>query len=188
MSVLEKKRPEPVPEPEQEEAPEEIETVPEEPVAKPKPKKEKKPEPPPAPVPDEPEPEEAPKEEAPPVFDLGDNTFAEGAGAGWSLNRSEGNTKFAAVSKPGEDSKRNTKPKTSKSGVPGGTGFSPVPIKNLSRKPVAVGDIEIPPYPLEAKREGIEGARDPPGLHRPRRRGQARAGRQGSGGRPWARG
>jgi len=129
--------------------------------SKPKPKpKEEEPEPPPAPVPDE---AEAPKDapEAPPVFDLGDNTFAtgEGQGAGWSLARSEGNTKFAAVAGKGQKPARNTKPKTDPEGKPGGTGgFKPVPTKNLSERPKpADGPIRIPPYPAEARRDGIEG-------------------------------
>ena len=81
-----------------------------------------------------------------------------GQGAAWKLNRSEGNTKFAGVSRPGEESKRDTRPKRAPQGKPGGTGFDPVPLKNLSRSPgLPAGGIKIPPYPSDAKREGIEG-------------------------------
>jgi protein TonB len=152
--VEEDKEPEP-------EVEEEKEPEPDKPKLKPKPKpKEPEPEPPPAPVPDEEEaPEKAP--EAPPVFDLGDNTFATGAGqgAGWSLAKSEGNTKFAAVAGKNQEPVRGTKPKTDPEGKPGGTGgFKPVPSKNLSRRPApANGAIKVPAYPSEAKREGIEG-------------------------------
>jgi TonB family protein len=146
---------------------EEPEVIPEsesEPEPKKKPKKKRKPiventEPPPlAPPPEEKKlPEDAP--EAPPVFDLGDNTFAKGKGqqSGWSLQRSEGNTKFAGLAKDDQPSVRNTKPTGDKDGVPGGTG--PVSLKNLSRRPrPRSGGISLPPYPLEARREGIEGA------------------------------
>jgi len=148
--------PEPEPEVETIEEPE-----PEKPKFKAKPKpKIKEPEPPPAPVPDE---EEVPKDapEAPPVFDLGDNTFAkgDGQGAGWSLAKSEGNTKFAAVAGKKQKPARGTKPKTDPAGKPGGTGgFKPVPAKNLSKRPKpADGPIQSPAYPSEARREGIEG-------------------------------
>jgi TonB family protein len=129
-----------------------------------KPKKKRAPikentEPPPiAPPPEEKKlPEDAP--EAPPVFDLGDNTFAEGNGQqpGWSLQRSEGNTKFAAMAKKDQPSVRKTKPKGDKDGKPGGTG--PVSIRNLSRRPrPKSGAISLPAYPLEARRDGVEGA------------------------------
>ena len=144
MSIAEKA---PEPEPEPEKKPE-----------KPRYKKKAEPEPPPQEPPPEPEPEPE-KEEAPPVFDLGDNTFAgEGKGASWKLNRSEGNTKFAGVAKPGEKSKRGTAPKRAKEGTPNGKGFKPVPLRNLSRRPdPPLGGIKIPPYPSEARREGIEG-------------------------------
>jgi TonB family protein len=148
--------------PEPEVEPEEEKPEPDEPKLKPKPKPkpEEEPEPPPAPVPDEEEaPEDAP--EAPPVFDLGDNTFAkgDGQGAAWSLNRSEGNTKFAAVAGKNQKPVRNTKPRTDPDGKPGGKGgFKPVPSKNLSERPKpANGPIKIPPYPAEARRDGIEG-------------------------------
>lgn len=153
--------PEPEAEPEQEEA------------QKAEPEKEKR-QPKDEPVPEEVEPpplapppgkeevkEEAP--EAPPVFDLGDNTFAlgEGQGASWSLRPSEGNTKFAPVARKEAPSVRGTKPKGSEKGVPGGTGpvSKPVPLKDLSRRPEPKkGAIAVPPYPAEARREGVEGA------------------------------
>jgi TonB family protein len=145
------------------EAVEEPEVIPE-PEPKKKPKKKRKTikentEPPPlAPPPEEKKlPEDAP--EAPPVFDLGDNTFAEGKGqqSGWSLQRSEGNTKFAALAKDDQPSVRDTKATGDKDGKPGGTG--PVSLKNLSRRPrPRSGAVSLPSYPLEARRDGIEGA------------------------------
>lgn len=159
---VERKQPEQKPEEEPEpevEPEEEPEPEPTKPKLKPQPKQ-PEPEPPPAPVPDE---EEAPEdaEEAPPVFDLGDNTFAagEGQGAGWSLAKSEGNTKFAAVAGKNQKPVRGTKPKTDPEGKPGGTGgYKPVPAKNLSQRPKPKGgSIKIPSYPTEARREGIEG-------------------------------
>jgi periplasmic protein TonB len=117
---------------------------------KPKPAAEEPPPPPP---------EEKPPEEkkAPPVFDLGDNTFAEdGSGAAWALNRSEGNTKFAGVAQPGQKSARGTSPERASGAAQ--SGFKPVPAKDLSRRPEPRdGEIRVPPYPAEAKREGIEG-------------------------------
>jgi len=122
---------------------------PEQPKAKLKPTAEEPPPPPPE--------EEPPKPEtAPPVFDLGDNTFAkDGSGASWALGRSEGNTKFGALARPGQKPVRDTSPERS-----GGTGsgFEPVPAKDLSRRPEPHdGEIRVPAYPLGAKREGIEG-------------------------------
>ncbi len=164
---LEVRERQPEPEPEPEPEPDEPDPEPDpEPEPKPKPRPrprpdpdpEPEPEPPPAPPPDA---EEAPPdaEEAPPVFELGDNTFAEGKGAGWKLNRSEGNTKFAAVARPGQESARGTKVESDPEGEPGGTGFAPVPKKDLSRPPrPRSGRISIPPYPEEARREGVEGA------------------------------
>ncbi|MDJ0764632.1 MAG: energy transducer TonB [Myxococcota bacterium] len=106
-------------------------------------------------------PQEAP--EAPPVFDLGDNTFAKGDGqaANWSLRRSEGNTRFAPVAKQGSPSVRGTRATGDPAGKPGGTGtgYAPVPIKDLSQRPLPrSGTIAVPPYPADARREGIEGA------------------------------
>jgi protein TonB len=94
------------------------------------------------------------------VFDLGDNTFAAGKGQGadWSLAKSEGNTKFAAVAGKKQKPVRGTKPKTDPQGKPGGTGFKPVAAKNLSRRPKpANGPVKLPAYPAEARKEGIEG-------------------------------
>ncbi|MCP4196424.1 MAG: hypothetical protein GY762_04670 [Proteobacteria bacterium] len=146
------------------EAVEEPEVTESEPEPKKKPRKRRKPikkntQPPPlAPPPEEKKlPEDAP--EAPPVFDLGDNTFAEGKGqqSGWSLQRSEGNTKFAVLAKDDQPSVRDTKATGDKDGKPGGTG--PISLKNLSRRPrPKSGAISLPPYPLEARRDGIEGA------------------------------
>ena len=107
---------------------------------------------PPPPPPEEQKPTPA---KAPPVFDLGDNTFAkDGAGANWALNRSEGNTKFAGVAQPGQKSARGT---NADRGSGAGSGFQPVAAKDLSRRPEPRSDIRVPPYPQEAKREGIEG-------------------------------
>ncbi len=153
----------PEPEPELEPEPEpEPKTEPDKPKPRPKPKvaqPESPPSPPPPSQPEQPEPEhEEKKEEAPPVFDLGDNSFAtKGQNAGWKLARSEGNTKFGAVAKPGEKSKRSTKARGDAGGKPKGTGFSAVRAKNLSRHPKSINNIEVPSYPIEARREGIEG-------------------------------
>ncbi|MBN2526734.1 MAG: energy transducer TonB [Deltaproteobacteria bacterium] len=160
------KKPEPEPEPEPEPKPEpkpEPEPEPEAPKELPKPKA------PPKPVAPEPEPE-VPEEpplppetkEAPPVFDLGDNTFAkEGSGAGWNLARSEGNTRFAGV-KPGQKSVRGTAPKRSAQPAPvvpkKTSPFQPVPSKDWSKKPEPMDSgNSMPEYPFEAKRDGIEG-------------------------------
>jgi protein TonB len=160
--TVERRRP--VPEPEPETLPEpaalpEPEPEPDQPRPRPK-VRQREPEPPPAtpPEPPPPEPEPPPDaKEAPPVFDLGDNTFAVGAGAGWSLNPSEGNTKFAKVAGPGQK-QRGTKVAPGPEGKPGGTGFQPVPARDLSSLPAPSGKgIRIPPYPEDAKREGIEG-------------------------------
>ena len=126
-----------------------------------KPKQKTEEEPPPPPEPEEKAPEEQ-KEEAPPVFDLGDNTFAEntGQGSAWALNRSEGNTKIAAVAGKNASSVRDTKPKGQPGGKPGGTGkeYAPVPLKDLSKRPMPKdGPPPAPPYPAEARRAGIEG-------------------------------
>jgi protein TonB len=126
-------------------------------------KKEKKKEPenlPPT-VPDEQD--DPKKEEAPPVFDLGDNTFAKkGQGAAWSLNRSEGNTKYAKMADKNQKSVRGTKVKRAPTGVAGATGtdavFKPVPSKDWSKRPSLLKkQSQIPPYPVQAKRDGIEG-------------------------------
>jgi periplasmic protein TonB len=98
------------------------------------------------------EPEKAP--EAPPVFDLGDSTFAKG-GASWSLAPSEGNSRFAAVAGRGVPPTRGTRPARD----PDDTGFRPVGAADLTRRPSpANGVVEVPPYPDQAKREGVEGA------------------------------
>ncbi len=154
--TVERRRPEPEPEPLPEPEPE-PEPEPDKPRPKPK-VREAEPEPPPPPEPPPAEPEPPPEaEEAPPVFDLGDNTFAVGEGAGWALNPSEGNTKFGKVADPGQKV-RGTKIAPRPEGKPGGSGFRPVPAKDLSSLPVPPRDgIRIPPYPDEAKREGIEG-------------------------------
>jgi periplasmic protein TonB len=109
---------------------------------------------PPPPPPEEKPPE---PEKAPPVFDLGDNTFAkDGAGSNWALNRSEGNTKFAGVAQPGQKSARGTS--ADRGSEPSGAGFKPIAAKDLSRRPEPRdGEIRVPPYPQVAKREGIEG-------------------------------
>jgi TonB family protein len=157
LSVETKK---PIPESEPEIEPEEIEPEAPEP-EKEKPKRRAKPtepEPPPVLPPDVEEvPEEAP--EAPPVFDLGDNTFAKGNGqsTGWTLRTSKGNTKFAAVAKEGQPPVRDTKPTGDPNGTPGGTGKHLVPIANLSRPPMPKTSVAQPPYPTEARREGVEG-------------------------------
>lgn len=165
MSVYQQKKaePEPEPEPEPEEAPEEEPPEPEKPKIKKAPKeKPVEEEPPPPPPPEEEAPEEA--EEAPPVFDLGDNSFAagEGQGGSWKLQRSEGNTKFAGVASKKQKSVRNTKPVRAETGKPGGTGkstsYRPVPLKDLSERPKPKdGNVPIPPYPAEARRADIEG-------------------------------
>ena len=146
MAIAEKRKPPPPPPPPPEEVKEEVE--PEQIKVKPKPKAE---EPPPPPE------EEPPKpEKAPPVFDLGDNTFAkDGADASWALGRSEGNTKFGALARPGQKGVRDTSPERP---TDTGTGFKPVPAKDLSRRPEPrEGEIPPIPYPPEARREGIEG-------------------------------
>jgi protein TonB len=144
MSIEEEHKPPPPPP-----LPEPEKVEPEAPKAKPKAKAEEPPPPPP-----EEKPPEAKK--APPVFDLGDNTFAEnGSGAAWALNRSEGNTKFGAVAGQGQKSVRGT---AAERPTGTGTGFKPVAAKDLSRRPEPrEGDIRVPPYPADAKREGIEG-------------------------------
>jgi len=115
-------------------------------------------EPPPPPPPEEEKPKKA--VEAPPVFDLGDNSFAaaDGQGGSWSLNRSEGNTKFAAVAGKDQPSARGTRPRAEDGR--GGKGRSVlVPLKDLSARPKPKsGLIAVPPYPDEARRDGIEGA------------------------------
>jgi len=147
MSIAEKQKPPPPPPPPEEQPPEEVE--PEQVKVKPKPKAEEPPPPPPE--------EEPPKPvTAPPVFDLGDNTFAkDGSGASWALGRSEGNTKFGSLAKPGQKPVRDTSPERASGD---GSGFKPVPAKDLSRRPEPRdGEIRIPPYPTNARREGIEG-------------------------------
>ena len=147
MSIAEKQKPPPPPPPPEEQPPEEVE--PEQVKVKPKPKAEEPPPPPPE--------EEPPKPvTTPPVFDLGDNTFAEdGSGASWALGRSEGNTKFGALAKPGQKPARDTSPERASGD---GSGFTPVPAKDLSRRPEPRdGEIPPAPYPTDARREGIEG-------------------------------
>jgi periplasmic protein TonB len=114
-------------------------------------------EPPPAPPEEPPPPPEA--EKAPPVFDLGDNTFAEnGSGAAWTLNRSEGNTKFAGVAQPGQKSARGTAAERGTGQAKTKPEFQPVAAKDLSKRPEPRdGEIKVPDYPPDAKREGIEG-------------------------------
>ncbi|MBN2340156.1 MAG: energy transducer TonB [Deltaproteobacteria bacterium] len=155
--------PEPEPEPELAPEPEpepEVEVEPDKPKLTPQPKAEMpEPEPEPEEIPEEPPPPPEAKE-APPVFDLGDNTFAQnGQGAGWALQRSEGNTKFAGVQK-GTESVRGTAPKrteTTTLSKPKPT-FSPVPAKDWSRKPEPADSVDsMPEYPFEAKRDGVEG-------------------------------
>jgi TonB family protein len=166
LSVVQQKKVEPKPEPEPEpEAPEpEPEPEPEKPKIKKAPPKEKVAEEPPPPPP--PEEQKAPEkvEEAPPVFDLGDNSFAEGSGQGgsWKLQRSEGNTKLAAVASRAQKSVRDTKPIASPQGKPGGKGTSseyrPIPLKDLSKRPEPKnGSVPVPAYPVEARRADIEG-------------------------------
>ena len=147
MSIAQKKKPPPPPPPPEEEPPAKVE--PERIKVKPKAKAE---EPPPPPAEEEPLKPVA----APPVFDLGDNTFAkDGTGASWALGRSEGNTKFGSLAKPGQKSVRDTSPERP-TGT--GSGFKPVPAKDLSRRPEPRdGEIRVPPYPADAKREGVEG-------------------------------
>jgi periplasmic protein TonB len=158
--IKQEAEPEIEPESEIEPEPEPEKTSPK-PAPKPKTKEPKSPEPPPEAPPEEaPPPEDA--KEAPPVFDLGDNTFAtgKGQGASWSLERSEGNTKFAGVAKKDQPSVRDTKVKPAPKGKTGGTGdgYKPVPLKNLSRRPKPRDGPPPPPtYPSEARREGIEG-------------------------------
>jgi len=161
MDIVEKPRPveeEPELEPEAEPEPE-PEPEPEAPREVHKPREAPKPEPEPE-IPEEPPPPPE-AEEAPPVFDLGDNTFAEnGTGAGWNLKRSEGNTKFAAVQK-GNKSVRGTAPKRATEPVAPqrqAPSFKPVPSKDWSRKPEPVDSgNDMPEYPFEAKRDGVEG-------------------------------
>jgi protein TonB len=126
----------------------------EKPVVKKKPKAEEPP----------PPPEEKPKEQekaAPPVFDLGDNTFAlNGQGAGWAMNRSEGNTRFGGVAKKNQPSARGTQPKFAEkkaSGNGNNSEYAPVPLADLTRRPEPVGGTVSAPYPAEAKKAGIEG-------------------------------
>lgn len=163
MTVQQRKPLKP-PEPEMEE---EVREEPEPEPEKQKPAVRKKvekaePEPPPPPPEEAPPPDKA--EEAPPVFDLGDNTFAtgNGQGAGWQLGRSEGNTKFAGVAGKKQPPVRGTKPKAAPRGKPGGTGkeavSAPVPLRDLSKRPEPRGGPPpAPPYPLEARKAGIEG-------------------------------
>ncbi|MDD5308511.1 MAG: energy transducer TonB [Deltaproteobacteria bacterium] len=112
---------------------------------KPRIKAPKEAEPPPEPPPDQPP-------EPPPTFNMGDNTFATGGGA-WALNRSEGTGNIGAVAgkfKPGPP-----KPTI----APAGDAFRPVPLKDLSKPPEPEsGSIGLPPYPEDARRQGIEGA------------------------------
>ncbi len=147
----EKKEPEPEPEPEK---PVEKKVVKK---AKPKPVAQEEPPPPPPPtiVPEK-------AKEAPPVFDLGDNTFAmNGKGAGWSMARSEGNTRFAGVAKKEQAPVRNTKPVFAAPKKPSGTGtntqYAPVPLSDLTRRPTLLGGSLDMPYPPEAKKSGLEG-------------------------------
>ncbi len=103
------------------------------------------------------------KPEAPPVFDLGDNTFAAtGTGAGWSMERSEGNTRFAGVADKKAPSARGTKPKFSEAAKASsvkssGSEYAPVLPSDLARRPSPVGGAVSAPYPSEAKKAGIEG-------------------------------
>jgi TonB family protein len=138
-------KPEPKPEPE-----------PQAPAPKPKaPKQEEpEPEPPPEPPPDENKPE------APPVFDLSNDTFATqgGQGSSWALNRSEGNTKFAPVAGKNQGSVRGTAPDRGGAGKNAKQGRKTVALKDLSRRPEPKnGRIELPAYPLDLRRDGIEG-------------------------------
>ncbi len=159
MELVEKKR-EAEPEPE-------LPPLPEQPVKQiAKKLLQKKTEPPPEPEPPpetEPPPEPEPPPdvpEAPPVFDLGDNTFAQngGQGASWHLARSEGNTKFGAMAKPGDKGVRNTTPVREEPTSVADT-FKPVPQKDWSRRPEISGaplDTSAL-YTYEARRAGIEG-------------------------------
>ncbi|MCU0663128.1 MAG: energy transducer TonB [Myxococcota bacterium] len=145
--------PAPLPLPEEEKEPEPEKKEPTRPKAKPAEP------PPPEPPPEPPPPDEQPK--ARPVFNLGDNTFAaDGEGsAGWALARSEGNTKLAAVAKPGDESVRGTAPDRPQ-GEQGGTGkgLTYVPLKDLRKQPTPEGgDLLKPPYPRLAKENNIEG-------------------------------
>jgi TonB family protein len=156
--------PEPAPEPESEPTPE-PEPEPKVPKKKRKPKAVPKPEPTPMPepvVPDEPLPPPEARE-APPAFDLGDNTFARNDnGAAWTLARSEGNTKYAGVQKD-NTSVRGTAPKRSNKKAPlaplkEASLFNPVPSKGWSRKPEPLNSgSRMPEYPFEARRDGVEG-------------------------------
>lgn len=144
---------EPVPEPEKSAVEEKV-------IKKAKPAPVPQEEPPPPPPPEEKAPEEA--KEAPPVFDLGDNTFAvNGQGAGWAMARSEGNTRFAGVAKKDQAPVRETKPKfggaQKSTGNGPQTGDTPVPLADLTRRPTPLGGPVSAPYPTEAKKAGIEG-------------------------------
>ncbi len=136
--------------------PEEPKVEEEKKVAKKKPKAEEPPPPPP-----EEKPPEKPVDEKPPVFDLGDNTFAmDGQGAGWAMNRSEGNTRFAGVAKKDQPSARGTAPKFAEKKSAGSapkSEYAPVPLADLTRRPEPVGGTVTAPYPAEAKKAGIEG-------------------------------
>jgi protein TonB len=101
---------------------------------------------------------EAPKKPAPapvPTFDLGANTFAMEGGT-WGLRPSEGDSMLGAFEAPGGTrSPRDNRPESSEKS----RGFRPTPPSNMVRRPEPEkGDISAPPYPAEAKRNGIEGA------------------------------
>jgi periplasmic protein TonB len=99
----------------------------------------------------------APKapEPAPPTFDLGAGTFAMEGGA-WGLRPSEGDSTLGAFSAAkGAVSPRDARPSLAAEA----TGFRPIPTTDLARRPEPErGAIATPPYPNEAKRNGIEGA------------------------------
>lgn len=92
---------------------------------------------------------------ASPKFDLGADTFAMEGGT-WGLEPAKGDSTLGAfvvtkaAADPG-DARQSTN-------AARGHGFEPIPTADLKRRPEPQSDIAAPPYPTEAKRDGIEGA------------------------------
>jgi protein TonB len=96
----------------------------------------------------------------PAVFDIADDSFAQaGQAPAFAMAPSEGNTHIGKVASPAGTSVRGTTP-TGTAATANATSpdFSPEPRANWSRRPEPrAGTAPLPPYPPEARREGIEG-------------------------------
>jgi periplasmic protein TonB len=95
----------------------------------------------------------SPSPEPAPAFDLGESTFAMEGGA-WGLRPSEGDSTLGAFAA----AKGSNQPHAHPAPAARASGFKPIPATDLTRRPEPEhDDIATPPYPVEAKRNGIEG-------------------------------